>query len=305
MSSSSSLARALPAWVLSAPRLDGKLAVITGASDGIGRQAAKFLAARGATVVMAARNAEKTQAAIDTCLAECPDITAGQFHFMPLELQSLDSVRQFADHFSKSEVLSKHDGGLNLLINNAGVMNQSGLTQDGFENTFGINHLGHFLLTNLLTPSLKRGAPSRVITVASRAHERSPEFDLTIARDSSRTGWPAYTMSKACNISFARELARRLKGTGVTSYSLHPGVIGTSLWRNLPWPLPSVVRWFMTGEEDGAKTTFYLATSDELTEEMNGKYIVESQPHQVLGWAATDKHDEELWKYSEENTASK
>ena len=204
--------------------LTGTIAVVTGASAGIGVETARALAAAGAAVVLAARNAERTEAAAESIRERVP---GAELEVGALDLTSLDSVRAFAAWY-----LERHDE-LHLLVNNAGVMyTPFERTADGFEMQFGTNHLGHFLLTCLLVPALLAGAPSRVVNLSSGGHFGSdivwddPNFER---REYDK--FAAYGQSKTANILFSVELDRRLGDRGVHAYAVHPGMIATELGR--------------------------------------------------------------------------
>ena len=205
-------------------RLDGKTAIVTGANTGIGKETAIDLAKRGARVIVACRDVKKGSDAVRDIKAASK---SEEVILKKLDLASLASVRQF------SEEILQEESHIDLLINNAGVMLcPYHLTEDGFEMQFGTNHLGHFLLTNLLLDRIKESAPSRVVTVSSGAHfYGSLDFDdMMWARNYKSVG--AYTRSKLANVMFSRELAKRLEGTGVSTYSLNPGIINTELTRH-------------------------------------------------------------------------
>ena len=268
--------------------LQGKTFLITGASSGIGRATALELGQRGGKVFIAGRNEEKTKPVLD----EIGD-TAEYLH---LDLGDLDSVRQCAKEF-----LSR-DEPLHVLINNAGLAGQRGITPSGFELAFGTNHVGHFLLTNLLVDKLKASAPARVVNVSSVAHFSATGIDYEAVRKPTKaiTGLPEYAVSKLANVLHAQELARRLDGTGVTSYSLHPGAIASNVWRRVPWPFDALMKLFMKSNEEGARTSLYCATSPEVANE-SGKYYdecAEKEPNK----RATPELGAELWAKSEEWT---
>jgi NAD(P)-dependent dehydrogenase (short-subunit alcohol dehydrogenase family) len=193
-----------------------------------------------------------------------------------------------------------YDLPLHLLINNGGVAGQRGLTHDGFELTFGTNHLGHFLLTELLLPRIKQSAPARIVTVASRAHIRvkSIPFAALRAKTSSLTGLPEYGVSKLANVLFSAELARRLKGSGVTTYALHPGVVATDVWRHVPGFLRGLMKLGMMSPEDGARTTLYCATAPEAAQE-TGLYYDEAKLKEPSALAHDADLAQELWTKSE------
>ena len=207
-------------------RLDGKTVIITGANTGIGLETAVDMAKRNARVILACRSEERGErAAVEVRKRSGNDNAV----FVQLDLASLDSVREFAAKILEEEPR------IDILINNAGVMAvpERKLTKDGFEMQIGINHLGHFLLTNLLLDRIKEAPSARIVNVSSRAHLRA-NLDLgDLNLEKSYDAWTAYGNSKIANILFTRSLARRLKGTRVTTNSLHPGVIMTELSRHL------------------------------------------------------------------------
>ena len=246
----------------------GKTILITGANTGIGRATALALGARGATLFLAGRSGEKTRPVVDEIIA-----AGGQATYMPLDLGDLDSVKACAERF-----LSDPDRPLHVLINNAGLAGSTGLTQQGFELTFGVNHLGHFLLTELLLDRLRASAPARIVNVASMAHYKSPPLDLEALQTSARTHqvMTRYRVSKLCNVLHAKDLASRLEGAGVTTYSLHPGVVASDVWRNVPRPLAWVARPFMISNEQGAATSLYCAASPACSDQ-SGLYYDEEQ----------------------------
>ncbi|MGD8863133.1 MAG: SDR family oxidoreductase [Myxococcales bacterium] len=238
-----------------------RVCLITGANAGIGRITALELARDGLRVFLACRSAERTQPVVDAIRAE-----TGNPHveFLPLELGDFASVRACAEEFLGRGLP------LHLLINNAGLVNRRGLTASGFEMAFGVNHMGHFLLTELLRPRLVESAPTRVVIVASRAHRRVAGIEFSRVRQpaSSPFGFREYATSKLANVLHGAELAKRLQGTGVHVYSLHPGVVASELWRSLPWPLSRVLPRlpYMISVEEGAQTTLHCARSAEVAD---------------------------------------
>jgi len=243
-----------------------KVALVTGASSGIGRVTARELALQGYLVFLACRSEEKTRLVQD----EIARVSKGaaRAEFLPLDLGNLASVRQCAKQFL--------DRGLplHLLIANAGLAGQRGMTDSGFETTFGVCHVGHFLLTRLLLGRLKAAAPARIVVVASHIHRKARAIDFASLRRpmTSVTGLPEYAVAKLANVLFVSELARRLAGTGVTSYALHPGVVATDVWRKVPWPIDRIIKPFMLSEEKGAATTLYCSTAPELASESGFYY---------------------------------
>jgi retinol dehydrogenase-12 len=269
---------------------DARVAIVTGASSGIGRVTAQELAKLGFRVFIACRPSGRTQAALDA-------MRAGggiPIELLPLDLGDFDSVRNCARAFLSRELP------LHLLVNNAGFAGARGLTQSGFELAFGVNHLGHFLLTQLLTDRIRRSAPARIVSVASTAHYRAKGIEWEALRQPtrSRTGVPEYGVSKLCNVLFSAELARRLAGTGVTTYSLHPGVVATEIWRSVPWPLRPLIKLFTISPERGAATTLYCATSEAVAGE-TGLYYDECRVKRPSRLAQDSTLAAQLWKRSE------
>jgi retinol dehydrogenase-12 len=279
--------------------LTGRRAIVTGANTGIGRVTALELARQGATVVLACRSEARARPVVDAIVAETgnPNVT-----FVPLDLGNLASVRATGDG------LAAEDLPIHLLINNAGVAGQRGLTADGFELAFGINHLGHFLLTQLLLPRIRgsasAGASSRVVNVSSAAHDqpRGIDFDAVRQPTATLTGMREYGVSKLCNVLFTQELARRLEGEPVTTYAVHPGVIASDIWRRVPWPVRPVMLRFMNTPEQGALTSLHCATAPELAG-VSGRYYNECK-EKATSPVATPELGAELWKRSEEWTAT-
>jgi NAD(P)-dependent dehydrogenase (short-subunit alcohol dehydrogenase family) len=227
------------------------------------------LARQGATVILACRRTEEGDKARDQAVREG---VRGTIEVEALDLANLDSVRAFA-----TRVLSKHDA-IHGLVNNAGVMNTpAGKTRDGFEMQFGTNHLGHFLLTELLLPALKKAAPSRVVILSSCFHDVAQgrkghiDFDDLNFEKRKYDGWAAYAQSKLANVLHARQLARRLEGTGVTAVSVHPGWVRTNLIRSsVPvWVQNTIARPFlrlagMIEPWEGTQTTLFALLSPEV-----------------------------------------
>jgi retinol dehydrogenase-12 len=249
--------------------LENRVFFVTGANTGIGKVTALELARRGGHVILACRSAERTEPVVK----EIRDATKNDnVEFLELDLGSFASVRK------ASETFLARDLPLHVLINNAGVAGIKGLTSDGFEVHFGTNHLGHFLLTSLLMPRLRTSTPARIVTVASRGHYRDKVFDMETVREESATahGFGDYCRSKLANVLFSAELARRLKGTGITTYSLHPGGVASDIWRHVFWPMRSLIKLFLITNEEGALTTLHCATDREAGKE-TGLYYDESR----------------------------
>ena len=271
------------------PDLDGRTILITGANTGIGLATAHALAARGATLVLACRSPASAAAAIDEIGRQ-----TGSRRLSPLtlDLADLASVRECAAAFLAE------DRPLHVLINNAGVAGGRGMTASGFEQAFGTNHVGPFLLTGLLLDRLTESAPARVVNVASDAHFSASGIDFGAARrpTRSRTGMAEYGVSKLANVLHAQELGRRLDGTGVTTYALHPGVIASDIWRRVPWPVRPLMKLRMASTEQGARTPVYCATSPEVAGETGG-YYAESRRKEPSS-VATAELAAALWEHS-------
>jgi dehydrogenase/reductase SDR family protein 13 len=270
--------------------LKGRSFLVTGANTGIGKETARALAKRGAQVTLAGRSEDKTRAAMSDIASE----TAGaELEFLRLDLADFESVRQAAGEFLA------RDQPLHVLINNAGLAGAKGMTASGFEMTFGTNHMGPFLFTQLLLDRLKQADAARIVNVASTMHYQAKGIDWDAVRQptASRLGMKEYSESKLANVLHAQELARRLEGTNVTTYSLHPGVIASDVYRKVPWPLRKVMTMFMKSTEDGAKTSLHCATSPEAAAE-SGLYYDEAKPKKPSS-VATPELAAELWERSE------
>jgi retinol dehydrogenase-12 len=277
--------------------MTGRVVVITGASSGIGRSTAQELARMGATVVMLNRDLERSEVAMEQIAAE---VDGSDLHLVLVDLASLDSVR----HAVRS--LTQRFPAIDVLINNAGAILPDRVeTEDGHELTFQTNHLGPFLLTTLLRDSLLAAAPgARVITVSSGAHIRTLALPLHDLDMSGRTWSPfgAYSASKLENILFARELARRFAGLGVTSNAMHPGRVRTRFGAQgfggggTVW---NAMRAFMRGPERGADTAVWLASSPD-AEDLDGQYVFDRRAIEPSALARNDPLARQLWAISEE-----
>lgn len=270
--------------------MKGKVCLVTGANTGIGRVTALELARMGARVVMMCRSEEKTAPVVEAIRRETGN-DAVTFH--ALDLSSLAKVKASAEAYLAT------GEPIDVLINNAGVAGYQGTTDDGFEVHFGVNHLGPFLLTNLLLERVKASSPARIVNVASQAHQRATPIDYDAIQKKTKTvtGFPEYQVSKLANVLFSAELARRLEGTGVNTYALHPGVVASDVWRKVPGPVRWVMKRFMITNEEGAKTTLFCATSDAVANE-SGLYYDEQKPKKVNA-IATEAAAKELWARSE------
>ncbi|HEY8039013.1 MAG TPA: SDR family oxidoreductase [Polyangiaceae bacterium] len=267
--------------------LEGKNALVTGANTGIGRVTAIELARRGARVSLACRSEERTRPVLEEIRQ-----AGGHAEFLPLDLADLASVRACARAYLD------RDQPLSLLVNNAGLAGAHGTTKDGFEVTFGTNHLGPYLFTRLLLPALERAGEARIVNVASTGHYRAPGIDWDAVRKptATTTGFPEYCVSKLANVLFTGELARRAP-PGVRTYSLHPGAVASDVWRSVPWGLRHVMKLFMLSNEDGAKTTLYCATSDDVGDK-SGSYFDDCREKPASKLALDEPLARELWDRS-------
>jgi NAD(P)-dependent dehydrogenase (short-subunit alcohol dehydrogenase family) len=271
--------------------LAGRTFMVTGGNTGIGRATVDELARRGGRVYLACRSPEKGRRAVADIVAATGNEAVA---FLPLDLADLASVRRCAEEF-----LALGEP-LHVLINNAGVAGSRGVTRDGFELAFGVNHLGHFALTTALLGRLASSAPARVVTVASDAHyqARGVDFEAVRRPTASVTGLPEYAVSKLCNVLFSAELARRAGGQGITTYALHPGVVASDIWRRVPWPVRPLIKLRMISSEEGARTSIYCATSGSVAA-ASGRFYDNSrerEPSQV----ATPDLARALWEHSQD-----
>lgn len=249
---------------LSGIDLHGRVAVVTGASGGLGAETARALAAKGAEVTIGCRDTTRG-AQVAEAIAAVPG--TGAVHVDGLDLLDRASIRAFA-----ARVLDRH-AKLHMLINNAGVMGcPLGRAPEGWELQFATNHMGHFLLTNLLVPALRAGAPARVVSVSSAGHMRAPvDFDDLHFERKPYEKWEAYGQAKTANALFAVALDARLADCGVRAFALHPGAIGTDLGRHLSredlGPLLERIATTAGGFKEipaGAATSVWAATAPEL-----------------------------------------
>jgi retinol dehydrogenase 12 len=269
--------------------LAGRTFIVTGANSGIGRITAMALAGRGAQVFLGCRSIDKGESVAAPLRAG-----GAKVEVLALDLADLASVRGTAAAFLARDLP------LHGLINNAGLAGTRALTRDGFELTFGVNHLGHFLLTRLLEARLRASAPARVVNVASEAHRSAKGIDFTVLRERARSpgALREYSVSKLANVLFTRELARRWAGSGVTAYALHPGVVATGIWRRVPGPLRWLITRFMISPEEGARTTIFCATAPELAG-VSGRYYERQHESTPSAVAQDDALAARLWDESE------
>jgi NAD(P)-dependent dehydrogenase (short-subunit alcohol dehydrogenase family) len=281
--------------------MQGKTVIITGANSGIGLATAVALAGAGARTVLTARDQSRGEAAVREVSERSgnPEVSLVTF-----DLGSLASVRQGA-----AEVLERCDR-IDVLLNNAGlVLSDRRVSADGYEMTFAVNHLGPFLLTNLLLDRVKAGGPARVVNVASTAHNsarRGMPFD-DLQSTQRYAGMKVYGESKLANILFTTELARRLEGTGVTANCLHPGTVATGYGRDgdskgvLAFGL-KLIKPFILTPEKGARTSVYVASSPEV-DGVTGRYFVKCRQKTPSKAARDPQAARRLWEVSEELVA--
>jgi len=277
-------------------RLDGKIVIITGANTGIGKETAIDLAKRGAIVIMACRNVSRGE----TALKEVKEQSQSDQVFLKvLDLSSLRSIREFSVEF-----LSEYKK-LDILVNNAGIMMcPYSQTEDGLESQLGVNHFGHFALTNLLLPHLVLAGTSRIVNVSSKAHKgiNTMNFD-DIHLERNYSPYAAYSRSKLANILFTKELHRRLSTTGVTVYALHPGVIATELTRysaaaKFFFTLGSP---FMKSVKEGAQTSIYCAVEEGI-EKYSGLFFSDCALSESSAASCDEEIAKKLWDVSEKLT---
>lgn len=280
--------------------LTGRSCIVTGATSGIGEETALALVRMGARVGILARSEERAARTRERIARESGrgeqsvDVVLG-------DLGSLESIRRAAH-----EVLERFDK-IHVLVNNAGLMNTSRTTTvDGFETTFGVNHLGPFLFTNMLLDRIKESSPARIVNVASNAHRFAKGgLDLDdLQNEREFKAFRVYGQSKLANILFTHELAKQLEGTGVSVNALHPGGVGTRLGTNngsLGRIIMTIARPFLRSPARGADTSIYLATDPGLGE-TSGRYFVNRREKQPSADAMNDAMAAALWKKSAELT---
>ena len=276
-----------------------KIVLITGGSSGIGKETTRALAHKGATIVMACRDIAKAGKASDEIKNETGN---SNIDIMLLDLASLDSIREFARNF-----LKKYDR-LHVLINNAGVFcMKREETADGFEKSIGVNHLGTFLLTNLLLPIIRKTPGARIVNVASDGHYQA-QIDLNDLQFTKNfNSMKVYGASKMAMVIFTLDLAERLKGTGITVNALHPGNVATNmwdLWPNGKWYqviLSKIIHLFLISVEEGARTVIHLASSDDV-QNITGKYYSKMKLKDVSPKCKDQKLQKDLWRLSEKLT---
>lgn len=278
--------------------LKGKTALITGASAGIGLECAVKILRAGARTVLVARNKAKGEAAMQEIARRAG---GGDVSLMLCDFSEQKQVRALA-----AEFLARHDA-LHVLVNNAGAVNEKrSVTPDGIETTFAVNHLGYFLLTNLLLDRIKASAPARIVNVSSIGHRRAAmNFDDLQFEKGGYSILAAYGRSKLANVLFTSELAKRLAGTNVTVNALHPGAVATDIWSGAPWYLRPILnlakRLLMITPEQGGDTIVHLAMAPEV-EGLTGGYYEKNVLTKPSAIARDEAVAKRLWDVSEKLT---
>ncbi|RIA96975.1 hypothetical protein C1645_328457 [Glomus cerebriforme] len=286
------------------PDLSGKVAIVTGANTGIGYITAKELARKNAHVFVASRTKERGESAVENIIKETGN---NQVEYLHLDLVSLKNVKQAAENFLAKKLP------LHILINNAGIMATPwSLTEDGIQDQFGVNHVGHFLFTKILLPRIEASTPSRIVNVSGGAYKWGPaagiEFDKINQKDAQST-LQRYAVSKLANILFSHSLAKRFEDKEIYVNSLHPGVVRTELSRGVEETYGIIAKivnkftyLFKISAEDGALTQLYAATSPEIIEKNYRKkyFIPYGEIAETTALAQDDELAEKLWKYTED-----
>ncbi len=273
--------------------LIGKTFVVTGANTGIGRATVQALALRGASrIVILARSRERTVPVLEELRTASPEC---EVVFLALDLTDLAAVRKAADQVVELDVP------IDALINNAGIAGVRGQTKDGFELTFGTNHLGHFLLTEKLLPLVRRAPQGRIVIVSSQGHYRASGIDWDALTEPTRSvsALPEYFVSKLANVLHAKELARRLAKTSVTTYSLHPGGVASDIWKRRLGAFSILLRPFLITNEKGARTQVRCATDPALRTE-SGLYYDNERPKTPSELSIDEALQDELHSRSQE-----
>lgn len=271
----------------------GKNVLITGANSGIGKETAIALARKGAQIIMLCRNEEKSKNAINEIKERA---NTEQVDLIIADLSNQDSIFSAVTQFKQ-----KYDH-LDVLINNAGsILRNRKETLEGYEMTFAVNHLGHFIMTLLLLDTLIKSSPSRIINVSSAAHRFGKINFENINLEGSYSSFRAYSNSKLANVLFTYELARRLEGLGVTVNALHPGTVNSNFGRGqfskILTPFMALSTLFMINPEKGAETSVYLASSDEV-KDISGKYFKKCKAIKSSKESYDKENQIKLWKLS-------
>lgn len=275
------------------PDMSGKNIVITGGTNGIGLEAAVALASVGGRVSIVGRSAIRTAASVESIKTRSKSNAVDSFL---CDFSDMAEIRRLA-----GEIRARYPV-LHVLVDNAGTVHaERTLTPGGIEATFAVNHLGYFLLTQLLVDHLVASAPARIVIVSSTGHYQGTLNFEDIGFEQGYSIMAAYRRSKLCNVLYTRALARRLSGTGVTVNALHPGGVATNIWTGAPaWarPILNVAQWFMLTPAQGAERITYLAASPEVSE-ITGGYFHDNVQRAPSKLAQDDALAERLWDFSE------
>lgn len=275
--------------------MTGKTVIITGGNCGIGKATAMELAKRKARVIIACRDLDKANAAAKDIRSK---VDQGELIVKQLDLASFQSIREFAKEVTRDE---QH---VDVLINNAGVYQcPLSRTEEGLEMQMGVNHFGHFLLTNLLMDKLKSSAPSRVVVVSSGLSKYGKIDFTNLNSEVEYDKSAAYNNSKLANNLFARELARRVAGSEVSIYCLRPGMVWTDLGRHDPLPFVlKVLAWLLVKSPyEGCQTVVHCAVAEEL-EGVNGEFYADCKKEKWSDVSMDDENAWKLWEVSESST---
>ena len=274
----------------------GKKCLVTGGTSGLGRATAHALAQQGAEVIVVGRNPKKCEKTVKKIKKSTGN---DSIRHLIADLSSQKDIRTLADEFKKNY------SSLDVLVNNAGAkFMEKKVTVDGLEMTFALNHLGYFLLTNLLLEALKTSQNARIVNVSSGAHSGCRTIDFeNLQGEKNFDGRAAYALSKFCNVLFTYELARILSDTDITVNALSPGGVATNFSRNnglVPWArhiVSHLLTGNLVGPQKGAKTIVQLATSLEV-EGITGKYFVDQKPAQSAELSYDETLGKKLWDVS-------
>ena len=276
--------------------MNGRTCLITGATDGIGKEAAIELAKKGCNLILIGRSKEKGEKVVEQIRKVAESHV--DIDYFTADLMLMKEVSRVAD-----EVSRKYPR-IDILLNNVGALFAfRGVTEEGFERTFALNHLGYFLMTKKLLPLVEKSDYKRIVNVSSSAHYGIDfEFD-NMNGEKKYTGFDTYKKSKLANVMFTYELAKRIEGTGITANCLHPGFVSTNfgknnsfLWRNFI----RVAMWLIAiNVKDGAKTSIHLACSDEV-KDITGRFFANCEVKKGSSKAKNEEHNQKLWELSEE-----
>ncbi|TPX30248.1 hypothetical protein SmJEL517_g06150 [Synchytrium microbalum] len=257
------------AYSIGKDSLVGKTIIVTGGNFGLGRSAVESFAVAGAKVIIASRSLERATAAKDEIMAIVSHTNGnGTVEVMTVDISNMESVKEFASAFLA------RDEKLDILVNNAGLVSKTNTkTSEGFELHFALAQ-GHFLLTLLLLPALKKAPNARVVTISSVGHENATGIpyeklfgDKVPKTQSTTEAFGSYCVSKLANIYYSRWIGQQIKGSGITTYALHPGAVATGIWKEVPSVLRWMIKLFMLTEEQGARTILYCAVDEKAGKE--------------------------------------